>query len=304
MKRVTVAAIAVFLFSSLVYGQAAARSAITPEMRQAANDAYQTQKWDAAAAAYERIVNAEDSNIGARYRYGLTLLNLNKLEPARANLEKAFAASPNAIFALALARAYALGGSKDKMYETLDKSLNLGGISPDSLTGENDFAAYSTEPRFIEFVHRSDLAVNPCKASPEFRQFDFWIGEWNAKNAAGLTVGTSSIQLILNQCVIFENWNTPLNSGKSFSIFDVKDKRWHQTWVDDKGTLTHYTGDLRDGKMIYISESITGGTKTLAKMTYSKLPNGDVRQFGEASSDDGKTWKPTFDFTYVRKNEK
>lgn len=276
-------------------------STITPEMRALANDAYQKQDWQTAATLYEKIVKAEEKNAGARYRYGVILLALNQNAKAVDALETAMSISPNAVFALAAARAYARAGNKTKMYEVLEKSLTLGGIAAESLTGESDFADVKNEAKFIDLVKRSDMAVNPCKARPEFRQFDFWIGEWLPKNTQGVTVGTSSIQLILGSCIIFENWSTPVSSGKSFSLFDAQQNKWHQTWVDDKGTLAHYTGGLVDGKMVLDSESVINGKKTIARMTFSKLENGDVRQHGETSTDEGKTWTTTFDFTYVRK---
>lgn len=291
----------IFLFSALAWAQPPSNSAITPEMRAAANDAYQKQDWKNAAAAYEKIVKAEEKNVGARYRYGVSLLGAGDNVNALSQLEIVFASSPNPIFALALSRAYARNGNKAKAYETLEKSINLGGISPDSLTAETDFASVKTEPRFAEIVKRSDLAVNPCKASPSFREFDFWIGEWDAKNAQGITVGSSSIQLILGQCVIFENWSTPVSSGKSFNIFDTTDKKWHQTWVSDKGVLTNYVGGLVDGKMVLDSEAMVNGKKTINRMTFSKLADGSVRQHGETSADEGKMWTTSFDFTYVRK---
>jgi len=146
------------------------------------------------------------------------------------------------------------------------------------------------------------LAVNPCKAAPEFRQFDFWIGEWEVRPAGGPVVASSSIQLILGQCVIFENWFPQVgSSGKSFNVFDARDKKWHQTWFDDKGTFTHYVGGIVNGEMVLVANTLTGGKPGLAKMTYTKLPNGDVRQHGENSTDDGKTWATTFDFTYSKK---
>lgn len=291
----------IFAAVSTSFAQPQTGSSVTPEMRVAANDAYQKQDWKTAAAAYEKIVKAEEKNVGARYRYGVALLGIGDNVNAQAQLENVFAASPNPIFALALARAYIRNGSKDKAYETLEKSINLGGISPDSLNTEPDFAAIKTEARFADIVKRSDIAANPCKASPSFREFDFWIGEWDAKNAQGVTVGSSSIQLILGRCVIFENWSTPVSSGKSFNIFDTTDKKWHQTWVSDKGTLTHYVGGLVDGKMVLDSEAMVNGKKTINRMTFSKLADGSVRQHGESSSDEGKTWTTTFDFTYVRK---
>jgi hypothetical protein len=35
-------------------------------------------------------------------------------------------------------------------------------------------------------------------------------------------------------------------------------------------------------------------------MTFFPLPGDKVRQFGETSDDDGKTWTVSFDLTYVR----
>lgn len=300
-RRLCLMAAILLISASATIAQPQAGSSVTPEMRKAANEAYQKQDWKTAAAGYEKIVKLEDKNAGARYRFGVTLLNLNRNTEALTNLEAAFSMSPNPIFAMDAARAYARTGNKEKAYEVLEKSLTLGGISPESLNAENDFASYRTDAKFIDLVKRSDGVVNPCKASPEFRQFDFWIGEWDPKNTQGVTVGSSSIQLILGQCIIFENWSTPVSSGKSFNIYNTTDKKWHQTWVDDKGTFTHYIGGIEDGKMVVVADTIVSGKKTLAKMTFSKLPNGDVRQHGENSTDEGKTWTTSFDFTYVRK---
>ena len=297
VSYVTIAFIAVYAISA----QPQVGNAITPEMRAAANDAYQKQDWDTAVKAFEKITSVEEKNAGARYRLGVSLLALKRNDDAIKQFEAAMAITPNSVFALALARGYARAGNTAKMYEVLEGSLKTGGIAPDSLTGESDFAAFKNDPKFIDLIKRSDLAVNPCKGRPESRQFDFWIGEWSPKNVQGLTVGSSSIQLILGSCVIFENWNTPVSSGKSFSNYSTADGKWHQTWVDDKGTLAYYSGGLVDGKMVLDSERVINGKKTIARMTFSKLTNGDVRQHGENSADEGKSWTTTFDFTYVRK---
>jgi tetratricopeptide (TPR) repeat protein len=289
------------LFSLNAFAQTAPASAVTAEMRAEANKLYQAQDWQKAADAYENISKLEPKNPNAHYRAGNSLLHLDKNADAVGHLEKAMEIAPNAIFAQFLAKAYARTGNKKKAYEVLDKSLGLGGISPDALSSDKDFDAIKAEQRFKDLLQKEDVAANPCKASPEFRQFDFWIGEWDARNPQGVTVGSSSIQLILGSCVIFENWSTPVSNGKSFNVYNAADKKWHQTYVDDKNTFAHYIGELKDGKMVYVAENITNGKKTLARMTFSKLPTGEVRQFGENSDDDGKTWTPTFDLTYSRK---
>ncbi|MEP6787470.1 MAG: tetratricopeptide repeat protein [Acidobacteriota bacterium] len=278
--------------------------AVAPEYRQEANKYYQAQDWARAAEAYKNIVSLENANANARYRLGMSLLNLNRNAEALPQLELAFSIAPNPIFALALARAHARTGGKSKAFEVIEKSMNMGGLAPETLTSEKDFAAWKDDPGFKDLVQRSDLAVNPCKASPEFRQFDFWIGEWDVRPANGPIVASSSVQLILGQCVIFENWYPQAgSSGKSFNVFDTTDKKWHQTWFDDKGTFNHYVGGLVNGEMMITADKSAGGKSLLAKMTYSKLPSGDVRQHGENSTDDGKTWTTTFDFIYSKKKQ-
>jgi tetratricopeptide (TPR) repeat protein len=291
-------AIATLLFTAFVsvHGQ------ITPEMRQEANGFYQAQEWEKAAADYQKIVTAEETNANARYRLGNSLLNLNKNAEALTHLEKVFTAAPNPVFALTLARGYARMGNKDKALETLEKTLKMGGIQPDQLTSEKDFASWRDDAAFKDLVRRSDMAVNPCKAAPEFRQFDFWIGEWDVKTPQGGPAGSSSIQLILGQCTILENWTASAGGqGKSFNIFDKTDNKWHQTWVSDRGVFTHYVGGLVGNDMVLTAETLQAGKRSLQRMTFSKLANGNVRQHGEASNDDGKTWSSTFDLTYSRK---
>lgn len=304
--RVFLAVAVIMLVAESFFLQAQSANLITAEMRAEANTVYQASEWAKAAAAYEKIVALEPENVGSSYRLGIVYLNLNQSGDAQKYLDKVFASSPNAVFALALARAYAQAGNKAKAFEIIEKSTKLGGIAPETLTAEKDFDRWKTDADFQALIKKSDLAVNPCKASVEFRQFDFWIGEWEVKNPQGVPSGTSSVQLILGECTIFENWSSAGGSnGKSFNIYDRNDKKWHQTWVSDKGTFTHYIGGLEEGNIVLVANTIVGGNRTLAKMTFSKRANGDVRQFGENSTDDGKTWTTAFDLIYVRiKKEK
>ena len=45
------------------------------------------------------------------------------------------------------------------------------------------------------------------------------------------------------------------------------------------------------------------GKDALVRMTYSPSAEGNVRQIGEQSVDFGKTWQPSFDFTYKRRSK-
>jgi hypothetical protein len=84
-------------------------------------------------------------------------------------------------------------------------------------------------------------------------------------------------------------------------VYDGRDKNWHQTWVDDRGTFAHYIGGLIGGKMIITADQAKPGKPQLARMTFSKLSDGTVHQLGEGSTDGGKTWATTFDLIYTKK---
>ncbi len=297
MRRIFAASL---LSIAVVSVLAAQGTTIIAEERVAANTAYQKSDWKTAAVAYEKIAKAEPTNPGILYRFGVSLINLGKHKEAQAPLESAMDISANSVFATALARTYAKTGDKEKLFALLERSSTLGGISAENFTGNRDFDAFKNDAKFTEQVKKLDGIANPCRSRPEYRQFDFWIGEWAPQNAQGVTVGTSSIQLILSDCVILENWNTPVSSGKSFNIWDVRDGKWHQTWVAGNGTRTNYVGGLVDGKMVLDSVTESSGRKVINRMTFTKLPDGNVRQHGESSNDDGKTWTTTFDFKYVK----
>lgn len=99
------------------------------------------------------------------------------------------------------------------------------------------------------FVHSSASAQEstkeqPCN-TPEARQFDFWIGEWNL-TWGDEGKGTNIITSTLGGCVILENFDgTPSITlkGMSVSTFNARSGKWEQTWVDNQGGYLDFTGE-------------------------------------------------------------
>ena len=142
----------------------------------------------------------------------------------------------------------------------------------------------------------------PC-TSAEHRQFDFWVGDWNVKNTAtGAPAGHNRVTLEQGSCVLQEHWTDSGGStGTSFNIYYAGDKQWHQTWVDSTGLLLRLDGGLVDGKMVLTGKRVNRAGKLVTdRIVWTPEPNGDVRQVWEYTADDGKTWQPVFDGTYVR----
>lgn len=139
-------------------------------------------------------------------------------------------------------------------------------------------------------------------ATPEYRQFDFWVGEWNV-DQAGKEAGASSVQLILDGCIVFENWTGAKGyNGKSFNLYNATLGKWQQYWVDNAGGVLVFTGEYKDNSLRY--EGVTpqkDGSTVLERLTFFKLSANQVRQLWEQSKDQGKTWAIVFDGNYVRK---
>jgi hypothetical protein len=150
----------------------------------------------------------------------------------------------------------------------------------------------------------------PCAADPNYRAFDFWIGEWDVQptGATRAPIGsgaTSIIERQLDGCVVQENWlpRGGRGAGKSFNIYNRVTKQWEQYYVDTRGTITLYKGSFREDGHLYF-EADQFGTSNKIRMTFFNQGPNQVRQLGHMSADGGKTWTVTFDLTYVRKPAK
>ncbi len=142
--------------------------------------------------------------------------------------------------------------------------------------------------------------VPPCSA-PAYRQFDFWIGEWDVFVNDEL-VGTNKIEPILDGCTLLENWvSTKQSKGHSFNSYNRGTKQWEQTWVDNFGSIIHFYGTYADRKMSFTAEDLDlKGEKVYYRFTFFNNENGTVRQLWESSSDKTE-WRIVFDGLYKKR---
>jgi len=150
----------------------------------------------------------------------------------------------------------------------------------------------------------------PCTSDPVYRQFDFWIGEWEVYAKNGKKAGDSKIDLILDSCIILENWKSASISqgvqyaGKSFNTYNSTTKQWQQTWVDNVGGSTEFLeGHFENNKMTFLTKPFQFNKDTVAirRLTFYNLDPNKVRQHGEISKDKGATWSTEYDLEYRRK---
>lgn len=144
------------------------------------------------------------------------------------------------------------------------------------------------------------LAVAACDSS-EFRQFDFWVGEWNVHTPDGKLAGTNRIEREYGGCVVHERYTTGKGfSGESLNIYDAARKVWHQTWVDNTGTLLNIEGTWIGDKMVLTGQSGGVGAVTRHRITWTPNADGSVRQLWESTDAKGD-WTIAFDGKYTRK---
>ena len=141
----------------------------------------------------------------------------------------------------------------------------------------------------------------PC-SSEAHQQFSFWQGNWTAFSAEGKKQGTNHILMMMNGCVMQENWNSGKFSGTSFNFYDPTTALWHQTWVDNSGGHLLLSGKLVGSAMVLSgTNNQIDGTITTNRISWTPLEDGRVRQHWQSTSD-GETWTEVFD-GYYEKNE-
>lgn len=144
-------------------------------------------------------------------------------------------------------------------------------------------------------------AAPPC-AAPEYRQFDFWIGDWQVLKPDGTVAGTNRIEREYGGCVLHERYQTAKGySGESLNTYDPGRKRWHQTWVDNTGTLLLLDGGLQ-GRAMVMEGSTTdaAGVETRHRITWTPNDDGSVRQHWQSTDATG-AWVTAFDGLYRRR---
>ncbi len=136
-------------------------------------------------------------------------------------------------------------------------------------------------------AHAQPAPSRAC-AGPSHRGFDFWVGTWDVYLPDGSKAGENVIEAIAGGCALLENWTGAKGfDGKSLNVFDAKDERWHQFWVDASGTRLELVGSAGPGTMALAS--------TTQRITWTANADGSVRQYWESWDDKTKAWVAMFD---------
>ncbi len=262
-------------------------------------------KWAEAAPIFEALTRANPNDAASWAALGLTQFNLGRIDAASVAYEKALALDATSARAIVgVARVAIARGDAKSAIAGLTRARDAGIPVLQFVRTSTGFdALVKKDAELARFVD----TLRPCAAA-EYRQFDFWLGNWDVFGPAGQKIGTNSITSINDGCVLYESWRDARGgTGNSFNYYETTTKRWHQFWVSANnsaplsaapdGTPMPMSGGLVDGAMVLQSPA---GVKPRNRWTWSKVEGGKVRQHAEQSDDDGATWKTLFDGLYVK----
>jgi hypothetical protein len=140
-------------------------------------------------------------------------------------------------------------------------------------------------------------------ATAEFRQFDFFVGDWDTYDVAdpSKVVARNRVTVVLDGCAVREVYEQDDGLvGESLSIYDASRRRWHQSWFTNRGSLLLLNGGLEGERMVLTGpDRVADGTPSVLRGIWWK-DGADVREKAERSMDGGKTWTPMFDIVFRR----
>ena len=155
----------------------------------------------------------------------------------------------------------------------------------------------------------------PCSA-PEYRQLDFWVGEWDLEfdQAPGQPVGRATNTITREEfgaCVIVERFVQPGGAagggdyiGTSYSMWDAQTRQWRQMWVDNGGSVFVLTGGPVTGEdhvfQFTTTEPRGGQTPTIRRMIWQDVTADSLVWRWQSRQADG-SWSDLWVLNYTRR---
>ena len=134
----------------------------------------------------------------------------------------------------------------------------------------------------------------------EERQFDFWLGAWQADWDAGS--GTNIVESTFGGKVIRETFSGRPGiefDGMSVSVYDRADNVWKQTWVDSDGNYLDFVGTFADGVMDLRRTALRDGRANTFRMRWYDIETDRFQWKWERSEDDS-SWETMWAISYTR----
>ena len=153
----------------------------------------------------------------------------------------------------------------------------------------------------------------PC-AGPEYRQLDFWVGEWDAEfTLPDGSIGRAENRIARDEygdCVISEHFRQAGGGanggdfiGASWSIYDRPTRSWRQMWVDNQGAMFDLKGGPITGQphgFELVTIDPRGPGRRIMRMIWENVTPAAFTWRWQAQQADG-TWQDSWVIRYKRR---
>jgi tetratricopeptide (TPR) repeat protein len=265
-----------------------------------ARAAYTQAQWRQAADLYKELVQ-QDPSLDNLWHLGRAQIGNGQAADAEATLQRALTQDPNDLRSLFyMAVALTRTGDRDGAFAYLDRGVKAG-LPMQSVDAFPDLSVLHDDARYAALAAEADRLQHPCPTDPAYRAFDFWVGDWDVYTPDGVRSNTSHnlITLELHGCLVHERWSGG-GFGESFNYYNAHTRHWHQNYVDESGSTVWYEGASTAPGVMHMEGGYANqdGSTGLARVTWTKMPDGSVHHFIERSTDGGRTWSVYFDAYY------
>jgi hypothetical protein len=289
------------LVSMLASVPCSAQSTEVARLERAADSLFGAKQYAQAMSAYESLAKRDSTNAKIWYQIGLSAANLGKYDRGAVAFARSAALVPNPNAIYNAGAMHARMNHADSAFAWLSRAMKTGFGNPALLQSDEDLASIRSDARFPALVAAAKPPT-PCLNDPDFRRFDFWVGEWDVTTKGGAPVGKSSVQSVSGGCGLLENWTAGNGAtGKSLNTYNGQTKQWMQFWVGQGGGLTEYTESEWHDRAVTFFSKPTGPKTAFQRLSFTPVNDSTVRQFGEISTDGGTTWQVGYDFYYHRR---
>lgn len=150
-------------------------------------------------------------------------------------------------------------------------------------------------------------AQQPC-STPEHRQMDFWLGEWDVRweEFPGIPAGSGSnvITRAYAGCVIQEAFDGGPSTGgligHSVSVYHAPVGMWRQTWVDNQGGYFALTGGAAENGAFILTTDRISESAPHQRMVFEDIAPESLTWRWQRSAD-GRTWTDQWVIHYTRR---
>lgn len=143
----------------------------------------------------------------------------------------------------------------------------------------------------------------------EYRQLDFWVGEWDLEWDVGDGTTGHGTNIITNSpygdCVITENFDggpSQNYKGMSVSTYHKPMGMWRQTWVDDQGGYFALSGGPNDEGVFQLDMTRLKEEAPYRRMVWKDVKPDSLIWHWQGHGTDETEWKDLWVIRYTRKS--